>query len=140
MLSVEQLFFDSEKVLKAIGRAKAKALSKVGAFVRRRARSSMRRTKKSADTGKAPAAHAGQIKELLYFAYDFESGSVVVGPEKFRQGTVPKLLEKGGVGTRLGKGGKPITRTYKGNPFMAPALEAEVAAGTIPEQFRSSLE
>jgi hypothetical protein len=95
-------FFDSAKVLTAVGAAKRKALSKAGAFVRQRSRSSIRRRKKVSPPGKPPSAHKGQIK-LIYFGYDEQTGSVVVGPIPFaaKAGTavVPDLLERGGLTT-----------------------------------------
>lgn len=46
-MQVKDMFFDSKKVLAAVERSKVKALSKAGAFVRRTARSSIRKPGKT---------------------------------------------------------------------------------------------
>lgn len=142
---VKASFFDSEKVMAAVRKGTAKALSKCGAFVRREAKSSIRYANKSAAPGQPPKAHRGRmtrttkkkdgstttrqvspLKELIYFAYDEANGSVVVGPADFknrakRSYRVPTVLEQGGtVTTRTPRAVK--SARYPGNPFMAPAL------------------
>lgn len=49
-LQVKAMFFDSKKVLAAVDRAKVKAFSRAGAFVRRTARSSIRKPGKKEQT------------------------------------------------------------------------------------------
>jgi hypothetical protein len=125
---VREAFFSSPKVLAAVEKKKINALKKFGAFVRRRARSSIRKSKKSALPGMPPKAHAGQLK-LIFFSYDARSGSVVVGPIPFAakggSAIVPRLLEEGGAGARKTKNGTRATH-YRGNPFMKPAMLAEL--------------
>jgi hypothetical protein len=119
--AVRESFFDSEAVAAKLAAGKRRAFSRMGAFVRTRARQSIRRRRKSSPPGQPPSAHSGEIK-LIFFAWDDASQSVVAGPIPFRGksgqagGVVPRVLEFGG-----DVGGKH----YAGNPFMRPALEHE---------------
>jgi hypothetical protein len=127
-------FFDSEKIAKTMNAAERKALSKMGAFVRTRARSSIRKRKKISEPGTPPSSHEGSLKRLLFFAYDASTHSVVIGPVKFKRGEAPKLLEFGGVITRRTQSG-PQTDNYLARPFMKPAGEAE--AKNFPDLLRN---
>lgn len=132
-------FFDRKKVIDAVDAGKRQALSKAGAFVRQRAKSiTGRRSSKSAKNGEAPKRHAGQLHDLIYFAYDDVHASTDVGPTPFGDGDAPNLLEFSGTATRRRyqkrtnrRTGKSFTAHYRGNPFMAPSLQAEIDAGTI---------
>jgi hypothetical protein len=122
-------FFDRSAVTDAVSAAKKKGLSKAGAFVRQRARTSIRRRKKSAEPGKPPSAHGGQIK-LIFFAWDAAAETVVVGPAIFAAARGPKrgmtLLETGGQAQIKDGKGRPKRVRYAGNPFMGPAVRAEL--------------
>lgn len=122
-------FFDQAKVVAAVGKAKRKAFSKAGAFVRQRAKTSIKKKKGSAPPGRPPHAHAGQIK-LIFFAWDARAEGVVVGPALFDARRGPKqgarLLEHGGEAQYQDGKGRPRRVRYRGNPFMQPALEAEL--------------
>lgn len=113
---VKNAFFDRPAVQRAIGRARAKALARAGAFIRTRARSSLRRRKKPSAPGSPPSVHArsGDVASLktILFAYDTTSDSVVVGPVGLNQvnetisgfrTTVPGLHERGETATILEK-------------------------------------
>jgi hypothetical protein len=110
---LNRMFFDQEKVQKALSRARRKALSKVGALVRKRAQRSMRYRNKPSAPGQPPSAHKSKqlaalkrmkraknngalLRELLFYGYDTAAGSVVVGPLGFRGSDAPKLHEFGG--------------------------------------------
>lgn len=139
--SFKKLFFDREKVLKAAERGQRKALSKFGAFVRRRARSSMRKRKKGhSQPGQPPFVKKGQLKKLLFFGYDPLTKSVVVGPAAIGKSPVPKTHEFGGKLTvRRKVSGKRVgvMVRYEPRPFMAPALAAELPK--FADQFRGSI-
>lgn len=145
---IVEWFFDRQKVKDAVDRGNRQALSKAGAYVRKRARSSIRRRKRVSQPGQPPSAHAtdsaAPIKNIL-FGYDAANQSVVVGPVKLssRAGDAPHVLEFGGdvsISEKLVRGrwiprtwrrddpGKQ-TRTrkaqYSARPFMGPALAAE---------------
>jgi len=96
-MNVKKMFFDRKAVLEAVGRANAKVLSKAGAFVRRTAKSSIRKRKRVSRPGEPPSSHVGTLRDLIYFGFDAASRSVVIGPTPFRgRAVVPRLLELGG--------------------------------------------
>ncbi|NLY02726.1 MAG: hypothetical protein GXY83_42275 [Rhodopirellula sp.] len=63
-------FFDSARVVKATSRAERKVLSRFGAYVRRGARSSIRKRKTVSEPGQPPSSHAGLLKKFIFFAYE----------------------------------------------------------------------
>src|SRR5689334_22367304 len=100
-VKMKNFFFDRLLVQRELGKDNAKALSKIGAFVRRRARSSMRRRKRAAAVGMPPSAHSSDpVRTLknIWFAYDQSRQSVVIGPLRLNgnQGSIPALHEFGG--------------------------------------------
>jgi hypothetical protein len=133
-------FFDSAKVQKELDKASRKALSKVGAFVRRRARSSMKRRKRGvSQPGQPPFAKKGLLKKLLFFAYDPTTRSVVIGPASINGSPVPKTHEFGGfLKVRKKVNGKRLSRSvrFRARPFMAPALKAELT--NMAAQFKGT--
>lgn len=164
------LFFDRPAVVNAVDRAERRALSKVGAFIRRRARSSLRFRKRVSLPGETPSVHtrdkAASLKNIL-FAFQPQTHSVLIGPVGLgeNQGaTVPQRIEFGGVWEVLEEQWKHTKNAdrwfsvsgrrradprkryrsrrieYAARPFMGPALEAEVAAGTIPEAYAGTVE
>ncbi len=113
--AVRESFFDAEAVMKSMDRKERQALSKMGAFTRRRAKSSLRyrnaaslpgsppsvhrgaftRTKINKKTGEKKTQKASPLRELLFFGVNGKS--VVIGPALFRRSnTVVQALEKGG--------------------------------------------
>lgn len=110
-----------------------RALSKFGAFVRTRAKSSIRKRKKISQPGQPPSSHTGKLKKLIFFGYDREKKSVVVGPLLFGTTNAPESFNRNsqtsdwssrrvatGVPERLEKGVGIMAR-----PFMTPAFETE---------------
>lgn len=159
--TIKKTWFHGDAVMRKVAAGRKRSLSKIGAFVRQRMRTSIKRRKKSAPPGKPPHAHQGAIK-LIFFGYDERTESVVVGPirvtsPKTQSIGVPPLLEKGGDVSRTvaipralsgrvaSKRQKDAFRRkvkdgslvvpapgktvkvfhYEGNPFVAPAAEAE---------------
>lgn len=90
------VFFDSKAVQSAVDRGTRKALSKFGAFVRTRAKSSIRKRKRVSLPGAPPSSHSGKLKKYVYFGYDARQKSVVVGPVAFSNSKAQSLLEHGG--------------------------------------------
>ncbi|RMF73572.1 MAG: hypothetical protein D6744_15450 [Planctomycetota bacterium] len=143
-MRMKEFFFDKKSVKDRVSKANRKALSKAGAFIRRRARSSLRRRKKASQPGRPPSVHtsdrARTLKNIL-FAYEPLTESLVVGPVKLNQKTllgpdlgdttVPQLHEFGATVTirkmSRGRRRKPVRvrAKYPPRPFMGPALEAE---------------
>ena len=126
------MFFGNRPVRQAADRATRAVLSKAGAFVRRRAKSSIRRRKRISRPGRPPSSHAGHLKRLILFGYDRGADSVVIGPLRFRRGEAPPLLEFGGRARRSGR-----RMRYRARPFMGPALEAE--APNFPRLWKDSV-
>jgi len=116
-------FFDKQAVRDQVDAGTRRVLSKFGAFVRRTARSSIRKRKRISNPGEPPSSHIGLLKKFIYFGYDPDSRSVVIGPVRLSQngrGEAPSLLEHGGP-TKVGK----QRAKYKPRPFMGPAFQKE---------------
>lgn len=133
-------FFDRDRVIAQLNRNARKALSRLGAFVRTRARTSLRYRKGVSAPGSPPSAHrtvpgprskrpqaVSPLREFLFFSYDDASRSVVIGPTRLngKAGTAPKALEYGGVSVVLSNG-KSRAVGVKARPYMRPALAAEL--------------
>lgn len=128
-------FFDPKKIADKAERAQLKALSKFGAFVRRRARSSIRKRKKASAPGQPPSSHVGLLKDFLFFFVEREEKNVVIGPIQLNRGDglTPGRLERGGdalvrESQRRNKERQEKLRQVKilPRPFMRPAFDAEI--------------
>ncbi|QDV23428.1 hypothetical protein [Aureliella helgolandensis] len=86
--SVKDFFFDRMKVQDKINRGERRQLSRIGSFVRRRARTSLRRRKKVSQSGSPPSVHSrdkvATLKNIL-FAYDATNHAVYIGPVRLNQ-------------------------------------------------------
>lgn len=127
-------FFDTARMGAAADKAERKTLSRFGAFVRKRSRGSIRRSKKVSEPGQPPRAHsldkARTIKNIL-FAYEPKTQGVVIGPVLLNgnvgglsAGTIPATLEKGGTATQRRRRKRRKVK-YAPRPFMQPAFEHE---------------
>ena len=117
-------FFDRAAVVRAMDAATRRNLSKFGAFVRTRSRSSIRSRKRVSNPGEPPSSHTSTLKALIFFSYDPGKKTVVIGPTVARKGEAPALLEYGGEATR--RVGKLVkAEHYRPRPFMGPAFEIE---------------
>jgi hypothetical protein len=131
-------FFDRKKVQDALSRAERKALSRFGAFVRRRAQTSIRKRKAISEPGDPPSGHVGTLRKLIFFAYDARSHSVVIGPTQSKpNGEAPRLLEEGGETARVDRKGVARRLVYRARPYMVPAFNAELA--DAPEHWRNQM-
>ena len=131
------MFFDRKAVSGAVDRAERRVLSRFGAFVRRGARSSIRRRKRISEPGQPPSSHTGLLKRNIFFLYEPLRSSVVIGPVLLGKGTdAPRLLEHGGVVTRR-KRKRRVRVKYKPRPFMGPAFEREKPK--LPKMWRDSV-
>lgn len=80
----------------------------------------------SAPAGQPPRTVLKLLKDMLFFAFDSSSKSVVIGPAKLnRRGEdVPSILEEGGTETIRGKHSGRIKRLkIAPHPYMGPALK-----------------
>lgn len=152
-------FFDRRKIESAVDSGTRKVLSRFGAFVRRRAKSSIRKRKKVARPGRPPTNRTGLLRKFIFFVFDAVRRSVIVGPAKLNRGgpnepdDAPEVLEHGGgtlrrllvvedadagrpsfVSTRKA----PLKRVrYEPRPFMGPAMTKELPE--LPEMWRDSI-
>jgi len=157
-------FFDSERIKKAVPKAQRKVLSRFGAFVRTRSRTSIRKRKGTSVPGGPPYSKTGLLKRFIYFAYDLQARSVVIGPQRLssvKDPDAPNRIEYGGSvraqsreiwvngqAERDSKTGRfrPGSKkkivitgqmTYQPRPFMTPALKAELPG--LPGMWRDSI-
>ena len=140
-LRIRQLragFFDRAVVLQATTAAERRVLSRFGAFVRQRARSSMRPRATPSAPGQPPSVHVGLLRQHLYFAWDAQQRSVVIGPALLNRGSrdTAQVLEYGGSAVRR-RWGHPRRVLYAARPFMGPAFAAEEHA--LPTLWRNAL-
>lgn len=143
------MFFDSSKVIRAVDRATRRVLSKFGAYVRTAAKSSIRKRKGASEPGKPPSSHTGLLKRYLYFGYEPDRQSVVIGPARMnvKSGSIPETLEYGGTTTirsgryRTNEGKRRFKSTRRvqiaARPFMQPALQQELPK--LPAMWRDSV-
>jgi hypothetical protein len=118
--ALKKTFFDTKAVRDKVDPAVRKAFSKFGAFVRQRAKQSIKRRKGTSRIGDPPFAHTGAIK-LIFFSYDEQAKSVVIGPVVAGSHSgAPKNLEYSG--TTI-VGGKQVHISPR--PTMQPAAEYE---------------
>ncbi len=118
-------FFDREKVKRSVDAGTRRVFSKFGAFVRQRAKTSIRKRKGTSPPGTPPYSHVGLLRKFILFAYDPQRKSVVIGPALTKEESeAPRLLEHGG-DTVLEIEGKARRVRYRSRPFMGPAFEQE---------------
>lgn len=136
----KSMFFDRQKVISATDRGTRRVLSRFGAFVRQRARTSIRRRKGTSAPGRPPHSHSGLLRRFIFFGYDPRKRSVVIGPTALSNsgGEAPSLLEYGGT-TRIRdqRTGRSRTARYRERPYMGPSLEAE--RPKLPQMWRNSV-
>jgi len=131
-------FFDRRAVKDAIDRETRAALSRFGAYVRTRARTSIRKRKGTSLPGQPPFSHVGTLRNGILFAFDRERASVVIGPFPFRPGSPgPRLLEYGGFGVVVERGGVRRRAYWRPRPYMRPAFQAELAR--LPDHWKARL-
>lgn len=132
------LFFDRPAVIAMLNRRERSMLSRFGAFVRRRAKSSIKFSSKNetSQPGRAPKGHTHKLRDKIYFAADPRRRSVVTGPVTFggRTGEELQALEEGGfVNLKESIKGEAVRRRrvfIRARPFMLPAFKAELPKAT----------
>jgi len=150
-------FFDRRRIIDSLDATAAQGASRWGAYVRRTARTSIRKARRQrlteltpderrrfrireeyaqrqgrpkpklpflpSEPGEPPRSVTGLLKDFLFFAYDPQRRSVVVGPAKLNGGSgAPQILEEGGFATfPTGK------RVYiRQREYMGPAFEKNI--------------
>ncbi|VTR92817.1 Uncharacterized protein OS=Isosphaera pallida (strain ATCC 43644 / DSM 9630 / IS1B) GN=Isop_2430 PE=4 SV=1 [Gemmata massiliana] len=152
--ALKNSFFDTKAVMAAAKNEYRKTASRFGAYTRTRMKSSLRYKPGKSKPGHPPHVHRSRskytrpkkatdgttvrrqvspLKELIFFAFDHETQSVVIGPVKFGTAAdvkVPGLLEKGGAGTfKAGRSGERKRGVWSARPFVKPAGDAEAQSG-----------
>jgi hypothetical protein len=152
-------FFDPSKILAGLEKAEVKLQSRFGANTRRTMKSSIRyKAKGSAPAGSPPFAHRsnrftrqktnkktgavtrqGQspLRELIFFARDPDTNSVVIGPVVFGQRGAGALEKGGTTTTRDPRTGLTKTVRIAPHPFARPAGAAEAAK--LPDLLRQMI-
>ncbi|HLW67852.1 MAG TPA: hypothetical protein VKS79_21215 [Gemmataceae bacterium] len=142
LFEVKRLFFDREQVKNKADAGMRRGFAKVGAFIRRRAMSSLRSRKKISEPGRPPSSHLGLVKQNIFFAWQDRPKGVVIGPILLNQKggkDVLRTLEEGGTRRVVQTmfyapdGSKhPLAQPevknlfYRPRPFMQLALETEL--------------
>lgn len=131
------LFFDRPKVIQAVDKATRGVLSRFGSFVRTTARHSIRKRKSPSPPGQPPRNRTGLLKRFIFFAYEPQDRSVVIGPARLNRSTgAPEILEYGGTATvRTNKKNHKVTIAAR--PYMGPAFEKEKQ--TLPSLWKDSV-
>lgn len=141
-------FFTSSAVTKKVKPAARKVLSKFGSYVRQTARQSIKNKKRSV-ASQPPANRTGKLKRFIYFGYDTNKNSVIIGPAKLTNtvsDTALISLEEGGSTDILthsfdkarGKHSVQRSRVFvAARPFMKPAFDKELPK--VPSMWKDSI-
>lgn len=136
-LKTKMVFFDSKKVKSSVDKTTRAVLSRFGAFVRRTARGSIRSRKRPSRPGRPPSNRTGLLKRFIFFGYETDSKSVVIGPAKLnRSSNAPQVLEHGGK-TKVTAGKETKRVKIAARPFMAPAFDKE--KDKLPQMWKDSV-
>jgi len=123
------MFFDRVKITNKADKQTMKALSKFGAYVRQTSRRSIRKRKASSRPGQPPSSHTGILKQFIFFGYDSNRRSVVIGPVNTsrKASNIPATLEYGGTVKISHGAAKGKTATIEARPYMGPAFDEELS-------------
>lgn len=145
--AMKGMFFDREAVLRETDKGMQSVFSKFGAYVRTRARTSIRTRKKASEPGQPPSSHTGLLKRNIFFGYDRDKKSVVIGPVLLNgtAGTAPESLEYGGQanimvrrrGMTRGNQRERKVIKIKTRPYMQPAFDQELTK--LPDLWANSI-
>ena len=144
IIQFKKMFFDSKEVVSATDKAARSVLSKIGAFIRREAKSSIRpggKKHKASLPGQPPRSQTGLLKRFIFFGYDAATQSVVVGPAKLngvKGKDAPHTLEYGGK-TVLSHQTSDFSKSVNiaKRPFMQPALNKNLPK--LPAMWANSI-
>jgi hypothetical protein len=138
LAQAKSLFFDRQKVQSQVSRSERRVLSKFGAYVRQDARQRIRRRKRPSQPDESPTNQTGLLKRHIYFVFDSDRRSVVIGPARLSTGTeAPATLEYGGHAVAETPEGKPVRVAIEERPYMGPAFRQELPK--VPALWRDSV-
>ena len=145
-VTVQQMVFEADELLKKMASANQRILSRFGAFVRQRGKTSIRPRKAPSQPGAPPSSHVGLLRD--YIVFQVEPGNVIIGPMQLNakvSATSLRALEHGGQslilryawqnGRRVVKDKRVIT--VQARPSMQPAFEAELQK--VPKLWENAL-
>ena len=97
-LKLDKLLVNTKEVERAARRAEYRVLTQFGYRVRRAARASIRKRKKTSAPGRPPSSHTGVLRRFILYAYQRSSSSVIIGPKRLggKNGRALAALEYGG--------------------------------------------
>ena len=86
-----------------------------------------------------PSSHTGTLKKFIFFGYDKDRRSVVIGPVTVpgKSGKTPSALEHGGRVTITAGAAQGQSVNIEPRPFMQPAFDKEI--GTLPGLWQDSI-
>jgi hypothetical protein len=138
IVQVKGLFFDRQSIQSAVSRTERKVLSRFGAFVRQDAQQRIQRRKRASKPGEAPTNRTGLLKRHIYFVFEPERRSVVIGPARLNRSTdAPQTLEHGGEVVIETKANDKVEVEIKPRPYMGPAFEKEQSQ--LPSLWKDSI-
>jgi hypothetical protein len=113
-------FFSDDDVKNSLDKRTARVFARFGYFVRQAARKLIKKRNRKSLPGEAPTDQTGLLKQHIYFGYDKDGRTLVVGPAAiFANSFIPERLEYGETYTNK----KGETVTLKPRPYMRPAYE-----------------
>ena len=122
-----ELWFDRDYVLKHVDEARQKKLSRFGYFVMRDARQLIKHRKRSSKPGESPTNWSDLLKRFIYFNYEKQTRSVVIGPYRLpasrEDPPIPAALELGGI-VRNRRAKRPVR--IRPRPYMQPAFDRQL--------------
>ena len=134
----KRLFFDRQQVLSKVSRAERRVLSRFGAYVRQDAKQRIRRRKRPSQPEESPTNQTGLLKRHIYFVFDPDRHSVVIGPTRLSTGSdAPATLEYGGQTVVETSAGQPVRVAIEERPYMGPAFRQELPK--VPALWRDSV-
>lgn len=124
-------WFDGTRVQAAVDKAAQRVLMKFGSYVRRRARSLIRRRRAVSEPNSPPSSHTDIYRANILFAYVAGEKTVYIGPRLLPRskmaGLMPRRLEVGGPGVLVGRNGRSRSVLYRKRPAMLPAFQSELS-------------
>lgn len=136
------MFFDRTHVINRVEKKQHRVLSGTGAYAMGAMRKSMRKGRVSQRNKPGPPHYGGGskpgepprwwsklLRDFIFFGFDADKESVLVGPYKFTRKqatsvTVPKLLNDGGAALTVLPGGRAVMASYLPRPFATPESPA----------------
>ncbi len=134
------------RVQRAVKKGTFTSLTHAGRAIRKTAQQSMREAKGPSPPGTPPHVHTGRLRRSILYAVDKQNDELVVGPSynMVKRGGRPpwlaQMLEYGGTfqrrltpkrkrrgRPRKGEEVRTVSVTYPARPFMAPALQKNLA-------------